>query len=400
MNRFSIFTKTAIGWMIQLNCIIIAIVMLINPLVACVFKPIGIKETESVEFARSLGRGWNLGNTFDAATDELDSEGNSVQLGNEAETLWGNPKTTKEMFSYVKESGFDFVRIPVTWKNHFKVEQGYPINKEWLDRVQQVVNWALECDLKVILNTHHDSTTGKTWSVWYVADNAHYDTTRDILTSLWSQIAERFKEYDDNLIFEILNEPGYAGAKYGGHGNDESRYVQSKLNLDALAAIRAVGGKNETRYVMLPTHGAVNGYETNSAIKLPDDPHILVSVHAYVNSGHDSSDVKYKFNVWKNMFMIQKFFLNKGYGTVIGEFGELNTKGENHVFLDPVEDKDIIDGIASDYKYYVETADKFGVSCCYWDDGGWMRLLNRRTMSWEFPELVTALTGYEEAANN
>ena len=394
MNKFLIFRKTFVAWFIQLNCILLAVVMALNPVLASNFKPIGIKETESTKFAASLGRGWNLGNTFDACKDDLDSDGNSIQLGNETETLWGNPETTKELFEYVKASGFDFVRIPVTWKNHFKAESGYPIDKAWLDRVQQVVDWSLECELKVILNTHHDSTTGKEWSVWYVADNAHYDTTKAILTSLWSQIAERFKEYDNNLIFEILNEPGYAAAKYGGHGNDESRYVLGKLNLDALEAIRAVGGENESRFVMLPTHGAVNGYEPNSAIVLPDDPHVLVSVHAYINTGHEMSDVKYKLNVWKNMLMIQKFFLNKGYGTVIGEFGEMHTKGENNTFLDPIEDKDIVGGIADDCRYYMEIADKFGVSCCYWDDGGWMRLLNRRTMTWEFPQIVNALTGY------
>ena len=396
MNKFSIFTKTAAGWFVQLGCIILALFMALNPLAVKNFKPVGIKETESVEFARNLGRGWNLGNTLDACSDDLDSDGNSVQLGVETETFWWNPVTTKEMFEMVKESGFDFVRIPVTWKNHFTITDGYPIDKAWLDRVQEIVDWALECDLKVILNVHHDCTTSKEKKVWYVADNANYETTRDILTSLWTQISERFYDYDENLIFEILNEPGYAGAKYGGHGNDESRYVLGKLNLDALSAIRAVGGENENRYVMLPTHGAVNGYETNSAIVLPDDPHVLVSVHAYINTGHDMSDVGYKLNVWKNMFMIQKFFLNKGYGTVIGEFGELNTTGENNKFLDPVEDKDLIDGIAEDYKFYTETADKFGIPCCYWDDGGYMRLMNRRTLTWEFPQMVAALTGQEQ----
>jgi len=394
MNKFSIFFKTVGGWLTSAFCVLLAVTLAICTPLANAFKPVGIKQTESVEFAANLGRGWNLGNTLDAAKDDLDSEGNSIQLGVDAETLWGNPVTTKEMFEYVKESGFDFVRIPVTWKNHFTITDGYPIDKAWLDRVQEVVDYALECDLKVILNIHHDCTTGKTWKVWYVADNENYDTTRDILTSLWTQISERFKDYDNSLIFEILNEPGYAGAKYGGHGNDESRYVLGKLNLDALAAIRAVGGENENRFVMLPTHGAVNGYETNSAIVLPDDPHVLVSVHAYVNTGHDASNVKFRTEVWNNMLMIQQFFLNKGYGTVIGEFGEMHTTGENNKFLDPVEDKDIIDGIAADYKYYVETADKFGIPCCYWDDGGWMRLMNRRTVSWEFPEIVNALTGY------
>ena len=103
--------------------------------------------------------------------------------------LWGNPLTTKELFAYVRETGFDFVRIPVTYKNHFKMEPGYEIDKAWLDRVQQIVDYALECDLKVIINIHHDCTTSGDNKIWFIADLAHYDTTRDILTSLWSQIA-------------------------------------------------------------------------------------------------------------------------------------------------------------------------------------------------------------------
>ena len=388
MNKFSIFFKTVGGWLTSAFCVLLAVSLAICPPLADAFKPVGIKQTESVKFAASLRRGWNLGNTLDACKDDLDSEGNSIQLGVETETLWSNPVTTKEMFELVKESGFDFVRIPVTWKNHFKATDGYPIDKAWLDRVQEVVDYALECDLKVILNIHHDSTTGKEWKVWYIADIAHYDTTRDILTSLWSQIAERFIDYDENLIFETLNEPGYAAAKYGGHGNDESRYILGKLNLDALAAIRAVGGENENRFVLLATHGAVDGYETNSALELPDDPHVLVSLHPYIGAEDKMHDVK----VWHLFLMAQKFFLNKGYGVVMTEFGDLLYDRNNNVYYE--ESDEYIKTLAESYELYAEISDKFGIPICLWDDGGYMRLMNRRTVTWEFPEVVKALTGY------
>ncbi len=86
--------------------------------------------------------------------------------------LWGNPLTTKELFAYVRETGFDFVRIPVTYKNHFKMEPGYEIDKAWLDRVQQIVDYALECDLKVIINIHHDCTTSGDNKIWFIAYSA------------------------------------------------------------------------------------------------------------------------------------------------------------------------------------------------------------------------------------
>lgn len=387
MNKFSIFTKSVLGWFIQLNCILLSITMALNPVLASGFKPIGIKETESVEFAKNLGRGWNLGGALCCCYYDLDP---NVMCGIETEVeAGGSVYTTKEVFEKVKEAGFDFVRIPVTWKNHFNAENGYEIDKAWLKRVQQVVDWALECGLKVIVNTHHDSTTGGNWNSWYIADNAHYEKTREILTSLWSQIAELFKNYDNNLIFETLNEPGYAGAKYGGHGNDESRYVLSKLNKDAINAIRATGGENENRYIMIPTHGACNNYDTNAALDLPDDPHILVSVHPYVGASDKLHDIK----VINNFFMAQKFFLNKGYGVVMSEFGDLTLDASNGD--KPFEDGDErIDALVNSYKLYTQLSDKFGIPVCLWDDDQRMGLFIRKDLKWRYPDVVNALTGY------
>lgn len=387
MNKFSIFFKTVGGWLTSAFCVLLAVTLVICPPLADAFKPVGIKQTESVEFAASLGRGWNLGGALCCCFNTLDP---SVMCGVETEVeAWGSVYTTKEVFEKVREAGFDFVRIPVTWKNHFKMEPGYEIDKAWMDRVQQVVDWALECDLKVILNTHHDSTTGGDWNSWYIADIAHYDTTSDILTSLWTQISERFKDYDNSLIFETLNEPGYAGAKYGGHGNDESRYILSKLNLDALAAIRAVGGENENRFVLIPTHGAVDGYETNSALELPDDPHVLVSLHPYVGVSDKMHDVK----VWHKFLMAQKFFLNKGYGVIMTEFGDV-THDVNNNYKPHEEGDEYIQSLAESYKLYAELSDKFGIPVCNWDDDQGMRLFDRATLTWQYPSLVNALTGY------
>lgn len=388
MNKFSIFRHTAAGFFLQLGSAILAIIMLINPLIANNFKPIGIKQTESVEFASSLSRGWNLGDTLDAIDRSLSC---SEMTGLDSETLWSNPYTTKEILQCVKDAGFDFVRIPVTWRHHFKMEEGYEIDKAWLDRVQQIVDWSLECGLKAIINIHHDTSMNETQpDQWFIDDEEHYESTKAVATALWGQIADRFKDYDENLIFEIFNEPGYLYSKYKGHGNDESRYVLGKLNMDAFETIRAAGGNNDTRYVLFPTHGAVNDYQCNSALVLPDDPHVLVSVHVYVQED---------YNIWKNMFTIQKFFLNKGYGTVITEFGmqywEIAEDGTWNHRYDPnnEEDKKALDNIAEIYKHYTSIADKFDIPCCLWDDGQSFRLLNRRNLSWEYPDIVKALTG-------
>lgn len=389
MGKVYVFLKTVPALFVQLNCIILAGIMALSPTLAADFKPIGIKKTESVEFADSLGTGWNLGDTLDAIDRSLSY---TEPSGLDSETLWANPYTTKEMIACVKDAGFGFIRIPVTWRHHFDTENGYKIDKEWLDRVQQIVDWSLECGLKAIINIHHDTTMNETQpDQWFIDDEAHYESTAAVVKSLWGQIADRFKDYDENLIFEIFNEPGYLYAKYKGHGNNESRAVLNKLNTDAFETIRAAGGKNDTRYVLFPTHGAVNDYQCSSALELPDDPHVLVSVHCYVLENN---------NIWKHMLMIQKFFLNRGYGTVITEFGSqywyIAEDGTwiRRYDLSNEEDRKIVDGIAETYAYYVNTAEKFGISCCIWDDGQSFLLFDRRNLSWRYPQLVKALTGH------
>ena len=384
MGAFTVFFKSIPVLFIKLNCIILSSLIALSPSLAASFKPIGIKDTESVEFAKDLGRGWNLGNTLDAIDRSLSC---SEMTGLDSETLWRNPYTTKEMIEYVKNSGFGFIRIPVTWRHHFKMEDGYEIDKAWLDRVQQIVDWSLECGLKTIINIHHDTTMNETQpDQWFIDDEEHYESTKAIATALWGQIAERFKDYDENLIFEFFNEPGYLYAKYKAHGTKESNYVLSKLNMDVYETIRAAGGKNDTRYVLFPTHGAVIDHETIAALTLPDDKHVMVSVHSYVGEEN---------NIWKNLLFIQRSFLNRGYGTVITEYGYTYVdSNDNNRRYDSVTDKEKLDEIAATFKYYNETADKFGVSCCMWDDGGHYGLLDRDNLSWYYPQIINAITGY------
>lgn len=330
--------------------------------------------TDSIKFAQSLGRGWNLGNTFDAC------EKHSTQkAGLETETMWGNPQTTRELFAYVKASGFDSIRIPVTWAQHLGDAPDYTIDKAWLDRVNEVVDWALELDMKVIINVHHDD------AFWLITDNAHKQSSKETLVKIWSQIAERFKDYDENLVFETMNEPRVEGAEDEWQGNPETREVVNYLNLAALETIRKSGGNNETRYVLIPTYAASGLPENVEALELPEDDRVIVSVHYYFGTAHQSEfndaqkvwGIKEKRELYDIFRTIHNCYIQKGYGVVKSEYGWT--------------DRENMENLAINAKYYVETAEKFGFSCMVWDNGESFGLIDRNTLSQEYPEYVEAI---------
>ena len=140
-------------------------------------------QTESVKFASSLGAGWNLGNTLDSW---------QIPEPDNTEICWGNPKAEKALFSLLKESGFNSVRIPVTWFQHLDADGR--IEEDWLDRVNEVVDYVLDNGMFAILNTQHDDQD------WLITDNEHEQNATSILVNLWQQIAQRFADYDEKRI--------------------------------------------------------------------------------------------------------------------------------------------------------------------------------------------------------
>ena len=308
--------------------------------------------TESIAFAQSIGKGWNLGNTFDACEKYSDKK-----AGLETETMWGNPETTKELFAFVKECGFDTVRIPVTWSQHLGDAPDYTIDPMWFDRVNEVVDFALECNLKVILNTHHED------AFWLVTDEEHKAQSEEILCKLWTQICERFKDYDESLIFETMNEPRVTGTDDEWQGNAESREVVNHLNFAVLETIRSSGGKNAERFVMIPTYAASGLNENIYALKLPDDKRVIVSVHYYYSTAHQSEfkDAEKKWSLSQKMSLYDTFkrmadtYMSNGYGVCKSEFGWT--------------DRDNMKNLRANADFYVTLAEKFGFSTIVWDNG-------------------------------
>lgn len=353
-----------------------------------------IPQNEAMAFVKEMKIGWNLGNTFDATRDGY--KGNDLEI----ERYWCGVYTTEQMIDAVHQAGFNTLRLPVSWHNH--VDENFVINTPWLDRVQEVVDWAIERGMYVILNTHHDNA-----KAYYYPDEEHYAVSEKYVTSIWSQVAERFKDYDQHLIFESLNEPRLVGTdvEWWFNSNDarckEAADCLNRLNQAFVDTVRAAGGSNADRYLMVPAYCASpdSAFATDY-FHLPEDTvenHIIVSAHAYTPysfaldaAGTDSFSVTNISQVTEiNTFLNKLYskYVSKGVPVVIGEFGARAKK-------DNLQDR--VD-FAS---YYIAAASARNIPCCWWDNNGFtgngelFGIFNRQKMEWPFPEIVEGMMQY------
>ena len=292
-----------------------------------------LKNADTEAILEDMGLGWNLGNSLDAT-------GGS---GLDTETSWSNPKVTKALIDKVKSLGFNTVRVPVSWGKHVSGDN-YTIDSAWLARVKEVVDYCYKNDMYVILNIHHDTKSSASASgAGYYPRSSAYSSSEKFVTSVWSQAAEYFKDYDYHLIFETLNEPRLIGTGYEWWFNKWSIPSEvkdaidciNKLNQKAVDTIRATGSNNRGRLIMCPGYDASIDGATVSGFKLPTDisgnkNRIAVSVHAYspynfamnVGSGSTSTYTSSIKNELQDLFStLKNNFRDKGIPVVIGEFG-------------------------------------------------------------------------------
>lgn len=292
-----------------------------------------LKNADTEAILEDMGLGWNLGNSLDAT-------GGS---GLDTETSWSNPKTTQALIDKVKSLGFNTVRVPVSWGKHVSGDN-YTIDSAWLARVKEVVDYCYKNDMYVILNIHHDTKSSASASgAGYYPRSSAYSSSEKFVTSVWSQAAEYFKDYDYHLIFETLNEPRLIGTRYEWWFDKWSIPSEVKdaidcinrLNQKAVDTIRNTGSNNRGRLIMCPGYDASIDGATVSGFKLPTDisgnkNRIAVSVHAYspynfamnVGSGSTSTYTSSIKNELRDLFSTLKSnFRDKGIPVVIGEFG-------------------------------------------------------------------------------
>ena len=305
-------------------------------------------------FVDNMVIGWNLGNTFDAFN------GKAGQLRNDGlstETCWGNPKTTKEIMDAVKGCGFNVIRIPVTWYNHMDPNT-YEIDSEWLDRVHEVVDFTLDDNTYVIINSHHDTGTDG----WLHASNNNIDQKKAIFQAMWTQVATSFADYDDNLLFEGFNEILDDNNDWS-NPSFESLDVVNELNQLFVDTVRSTGKGNANRVLLVNTYCAGTNKSMLNRFEIPTDTvegALCAEVHAYCPyyyTATEAPDVTtWSENDVKSVFQATKLaFQLKKTPVIIGEFG--------------VVDKNNLDNRLEYFDYYVSTAKENGLKCIIWDNG-------------------------------
>jgi len=326
--------------------------------------------------------GWNLGNTLDATdfgAGWLPYTASIVQM----ETSWGNPVTTQATIDAVKKAGFNTIRIPVTWSK--VIDADYNIRADWMARVTEIVNYAVANDMYILLNTHHDEGIFK----FTEAEKAE---SFKAFQKIWAQIAYNFRNYNEKLIFEGLNEPRTKGSpnEWNG-GTAEERNILNEHYQLFVNTVRASGGNNDKRILMVNTYAASGTHIAMDDLKIPTDPtpnKIIVSIHVYAPydfamntsspittwSQSNSNDT---FPITDPMNYASNQFVSKGIPVIWGEFGAINKNNE------PAR--------AIWAKYYVSYAFNKGMKCVWWDDGGDYKILNRSNNTFLYPQIVDAL---------
>lgn len=303
---------------------------------------IGFRTSE--EIVDDIKVGWNLGNTLDSY--------NTGKSGVSTETGWGNLKTTEQMIIGVKDAGFNAIRIPVTWDEHI---DGDTIQQEWLDRVKEVVDYAYDNDMYVILNMHHDDY------IWFDPNDSEYAGDSAKLKRIWEQVAAEFKDYGDRLLFEGMNEPRTVGsaAEWSG-GTAAERSIVNKYEKDFVETVRKSGGNNSERTLIVTSYAASAEDVAMNDVVVPNDSHVIISLHYYAPwkfasgatttfSSADKSELDSKFAAMKTKF------INKGTPVIIGEFGCVAEADD--------------DTRAEFFRYYVSAAKAQGIKCFVWDNG-------------------------------
>nr|MDA3822673.1 cellulase family glycosylhydrolase [Bacteroidales bacterium] len=333
----------------------------------------GMRNLTSMQIVSDMGAGWNLGNTLD--TENYD------------ETAWGNPLTTKRMIDEIRYKGFKTLRLPVTWRYHMGGAPNYTIEEEWLDKVEEIANYAFENDMYVIINTHHDDP-------WIIPTYAKAEGVKDKLSKLWTQVANRFIDYGDFLIFETLNEPRYEGstAEWSG-GTAEGRDCVNQYHKACVDAIRATGGNNAKRHLMVSTYAASTNNVAFDDLKIPNiDENCIISIHTYFPyqfclGGGDqtwgtSSD---KTALDNELDKVYNKFIANGRAVVMGEWGS----GNQNNAADRLRHAE----------YYAQGCTERGFCPVWWDNGSknGSGIFDRDNLSWYFPEIADAVV---KAATN
>lgn len=375
------------------------------------------KDTTSFEdlnqsqIVEAMGPGWNLGNQLESVTDNVPEE-----------TNWGNPVITEKLIQSVKAAGFKSIRIPVSYFAKIDDDKDYTIDSKWLDRVQEVVNYCIKNDLYAVINIHGDGYNTIDGG-WLLCNGKNQTEIKKKYKKVWKQIAERFKNYDEHLLFESMNEEFD-----GSYSEPNKEYYQNinDYNQIFVDTVRKTGDNNTKRWLIIPGWNTNIDYTTGDyGFKLPTDQYrdksidkeeqrIMISVHYYspwdfcggengviTQWGNEADDPSKTSTTCDETYMknqlnlMKTTFADKGYPVFIGEYGSI--------------DKTSYDSENEYYRAYFarklcQLSRKNGCIPMYWDNGyngvHGFGLFDRTTCEVTQPVIIDAIMeGFDQKAS-
>ncbi|MCI5639933.1 MAG: cellulase family glycosylhydrolase [Lachnospiraceae bacterium] len=378
------------------------------------------KNISNLELMQLMGYGWNLGNQM-----EQSNYSGAMTSVEQCETSAGNAEATQKTFDGLKSYGVNTVRIPVAWSNFISDDGKYTINEELFDRVETIVNYALNDEMYVIINIHWD---GGWWGMFGAEEyDAKETPIRDEAwkkyISIWTQISERFKEYSDHLIFEGANEElsgrlndnykdpntaqqnqtgklGKKDPKTGKIDATEIYEMANAINQKFVDIVRASGGNNAYRHLLIPGSGnescVIEGNESEDYVqngtlderwKLPNDPaekatgvkKMSVSVHYYdpVDYGLSAtSTAPYGYrDKWGVDYTDANGKVYKGQDdydymdNMLGKLKKFTDQGYGIILGECGVVKGYKDNVTDFMEYLFTQSKKLGMTPVWWDEG-------------------------------
>lgn len=325
------------------------------------------KELTAVEIVKLMGNGINLGNTMEAYGRAV--YGTSKEAAT-YETYWGQPVTTREMIEGMKAAGFDSLRIPIAWTNVMDYEDGdYTIKETYLDRVEEIIDYARGCGMYVVINDHWD---GSWWGMFGSKTPETRDKAMEMYVSMWEQIAERYKDYSDYLVFESANEE--LGDRLndidvcedsGSLSQNECYEITNLINQTFVDTIRASGGNNEQRFLLIAGYNTDIAHTCDNRFVMPKDTaekKLIVSVHYYTpwsycgTASAENWGTKGNYEEQNRLLGDMQKFTKQGYGVIIGEYAVMTN-----------QDGSLKDNTCDFITNFLDNCDAYGYCPMLWD---------------------------------
>lgn len=348
-----------------------------------------MRELTSQQLVKEMKIGWNLGNSLDVCAADTDGDGQVNETPEEGkevdETLWGNVETTEKLFTSLKAEGINAVRIPVTWRDHITEESRYEISADWMNRVEEVVRYAYSQGMYVIINVHHDGGGDPDFGAWIRSASQGGEAKQEAMKkyqAIWTQIANRFQNYSDYLIFESMNEVGFDDME-----QEEAFALLNEFNQTFVDVVRGSGGNNTKRHLLIA------GYWTDitqtctakedGLFQMPKDTienREILSVHYYTpwefctTNQQDTWGTEQDIEQMHHLIdTLEKTFVKEGIPVIVGEYGF----GQNE---------------QASCRFFTENFVKYtydkGIASFLWDNG---EQFDRTSMKWKLSGLIDAL---------